>query len=247
MTKKDIDLDRQKMKSVIDQYCVDSNHRVLIPTFSLDRMPFILWELYQLYGDNEDFKIPILVDSPLANRLLDCYSSILDGEMKEKFDKMMSWKNIYRIVTPEDSKTAISDKGAKVICASSGMLTAGRSVHWVQNILPNENDCILFIGYAGEDTLAGRIKNGSTQKTININGKPYKNKCNLVDLKSFSSHMQHNDLVNYYKCINTEKLYLVHGDKQARIELKEDLEKALEDCCKSTRVVIVNKGTKISL
>jgi metallo-beta-lactamase family protein len=247
MTKKDIDLDRKKMKSVIDQYCIDSNHRVLIPTFSLDRMPFILWELYQLYGDDENFKIPILVDSPLANRLLDCYSSILDGESKEKFDEMMLWKNIHRVITPEDSKAAISDKGAKVICASSGMLTAGRSVKWVQSILPNENDCILFIGYSGEDTLSGRIKNGSAQKTININGKPYKNKCNLVSLCSFSSHMQHNDLVSYYKSINTEKIYLVHGDKQARIELKEDLEKALTDCCKSTRVVIVNKGTKISL
>ena len=29
--------------------------------------------------------------------------------------------------------------------------------------------------------------------------------------------------------------------------LKEDLEKALADCCKSTRVVIVNKSTKISI
>lgn len=247
MTKKDIELDRQKMKTVIEQFCIDNNHRVLIPTFSLDRMPFIIWELYQLFGQDESFNIPILVDSPLANRLLDCYSSILDGEAKEKFDQMMSWKNIHRIITPEDSKDAISDKGAKVICASSGMLTAGRSVKWVQSILPNENDCILFVGYAGQDTLAGHIKNGSSQKTININGKPYKNKCNLVDLKSYSSHMQHDDLVKYYKSINCEKIYLCHGDEKARLELKEDLEKALADCCKSTRVVIVNKSTKISL
>ena len=59
--------------------------------------------------------------------------------------------------------------------------------------------------------------------------------------------MQHNDLVNYYKSINCEKIFLVHGDDKARLELKEDLEKALVDCCKSTRVIIVNKGTKISL
>ena len=247
MTKKDIELDRKKMKTVIEQFCIDNNHRVLIPTFSLDRMPFIVWELYQLFGQDESFNIPILVDSPLANRLLDCYSSILDGDAKEKFDEMMSWKNIRMVITPEDSKSAISDKGAKIICASSGMLTAGRSVKWVQSILPNENDCILFVGYAGQDTLAGHIKNGSSQKTININGKPYKNKCNLVDLKSYSSHMQHDDLVNYYKSMNCEKIYLVHGDDKARLELKEDLEKTLADCCKSTRVIIVNKGTKISL
>ena len=247
MTKKDIKLDREKMKAVIEQYCIDSKHRVLIPSFSLDRVPFILWELYSLFGHDENFNVPVLVDSPLSNRLLDCYSSILDGDAKEKFDQMMSWKNIRRIITPEDSKAAVTDKGAKVILASSGMLSAGRSVKWIQSILPNENDCCLFVGYAGTDTLAGKIKNGSTQKTITINGKPCKNKCNLISLNSFSSHMQHEDLINYYKSINCEKIYLLHGDNQARIELKEDLEKALEDCCKSTRVSIINKGMKISL
>lgn len=247
MSKKDIELDRLKMKTVINQFCVDSNNRVLIPTFSLDRMPFILWELYQLFGQDDDFSVPILVDSPLANRLLDCYSSILDGEAKEKFDKMMSWKNIKRIITPEDSKAAISDKEAKIICASSGMLCAGRSVRWIQSILPNENDCVLFVGFAGVDTLAGKIKNGVGQKTININGKPYKNKCSLVDLHSYSSHAQRQDLINYYKTLNCEKIVLCHGDEQARLELKEDLEKELSDMCKSTRVVIANKGIKISL
>lgn len=247
MTKKDIELDRKKMKTVIEQFCVSKNRRVLIPTFSLDRMPFIMWELYQLFGNDESFKVPILIDSPLSNRLLDCYSSILDGEAKDKFNQMMSWKNIRRIITPEDSKAAISDKGAKIICASSGMLVAGRSVKWIQSILPNENDCVLFVGYAGEDTLAGKIKNGTEQKTITINGKPYKNKAQLVDLHSYSSHMQREDLINYYKSLNCEKIYLVHGDLKARLELKEDLEKALADCCKSTRVIVVNNGTKISL
>ena len=200
-----------------------------------------------MFGYDENFKVPVLVDSPLANRLLDCYSSILDGDTKEKFDEMMSWKNIHRVINPEDSKSAILDKGAKVILASSGMICAGRSVKWAQDILPKQDDCILFVGYAGEDTLAGKIKNGREQKTININGKPYKNRCGLVDLHSYSSHMQRNDLINYYKGINTEKIYLVHGDTQARLELKEDLEKELEKCLKSTRVSIVNKGTKISL
>ena len=247
MTKKDIELDGNKMKTVIEQFCVDNNNRVLIPTFSLDRMPFILWELYQLFGKDESFKVPVLIDSPLSNRLLDCYSSILDGEAKEKFDEMMAWKNIRRVIRPEDSKAAISEKGAKIICASSGMLTAGRSVKWVQSILPNEKDCILFVGFAGLDTLAGKIKNSKEQQTININGKAYKNKAQLVDLHSYSSHIQREDMINYYKSINCEKIYLCHGDEQARIELKEDLEKAIADCCKSTRVVIINKGTKISL
>lgn len=247
MSKKDIELDRNKIKTVINQFCVDNNHRVLIPTFSLDRMPFILWELYQLFGNDKKFTIPVLIDSPLANRLLDCYSFILNDDAKEKFNEMMSWKNIIRIVNPEDSKAAIVDKKSKIICSSSGMLTAGRSVKWVQSILPDKNDCILFIGYAGPDTLAWKIKHGLNQKTININGKPFKNKCSLVDLKSYSSHMQHDDLIRYYKSINCEKIILCHGDELAKTELKEDLEKALSNSCKSTRVIMANKGMKISL
>lgn len=245
-TKETYKKDIEKIKSVVEQYCVDNNNRVLIPSFSLDRTPYILWILYSLFGKDENFKVPILVDSPLANRLLDCYSSILEDDRKELFDEMMSWKNIRRVITPEDSKAAISDKEAKVILSSSGMLTAGRSVKWTQSILPHDNDCILFMGYSGEDTLAWKIKHNKDNKTININGKPYKNNAQIYDLKSFSSHMQRIDMINYYKSINCEKIYLVHGDSN-KIEFKHDLEEAIFDCLKSTKVVAVNNGTKISL
>lgn len=245
-TKETYKKDVAKIKSVVEQYCIDNNSRVLIPSFSLDRTPYILWILYSLFGKDENFKIPILIDSPLANRLLDCYSSILDGEKKELFDEIMSWNNIKRVIQPEASKVAIADKSAKIILSSSGMLTAGRSVKWTQSILPNENDCILFMGYSGENTLAWKIKHGKDHKTININGKPYKNKAQIYDLKSFSSHMQRNEMLNYYKSINCEKIYLVHSDSN-KIEFKHDLENAIADCLKSTKVVAVNSGTKISL
>lgn len=245
-TKETYKKDVTKIKSVVEQYCIDNNSRVLIPSFSLDRTPYILWILYSLFGKDANFKIPILIDSPLANRLLDCYSSILDREKKELFDEIMSWNNIKRVIQPESSKAAIADKSAKIILSSSGMLTAGRSVKWTQSILPNENDCILFMGYSGENTLAWKIKHGKDHKTININGKPYKNKAQIYDLKSFSSHMQRNEMLNYYKSINCEKIYLVHSDSN-KIEFKHDLENAIADCLKSTKVVAVNSGTKISL
>lgn len=247
ITIKTYEKDVEKIRTAVKQYCVDSNNRILIPTFSLDRMPYILWILYTLFGKDNSFKIPILVDSPLANRLLDCYYDILDGEAKDKFQEMMSWKNIRRVITPEDSKAAISENGAKVICSSSGMLVCGRSVKWVQSILPKENDCILFIGYAGEDTLAWKIKHGKDNKTININGRPIKNKAQIIDLHSFSSHMQRNELINYYKSINCEKIYLVHGNANDKITLKKDLQNAIIECLKTTKVVATNRGTIITL
>lgn len=245
-TKKDYDIDIQKIKSVIEQYCVDSRNRVVCPTFSLDRLPFMMWIIYSLFKDDENFNVPILIDSPLAIRLLHCYSDLLEGDAKQKFDEMVHWDNFEFIYYPEDSKDAVSDKRAKVVLSSSGMLTAGRSVKWVQSVLPNENDCILFCGYSTEGSLAAKIKNGNAQKTISINGKPYKNKANIVSLHSFSGHMSRNDMLNYYSSIVADKIYLVHSD-QNKIEFKDDLQDLIHEKLKTTKVVAVNRSTKIVL
>lgn len=246
ITKKDYDVDVQKIKTVITQYCVDNRNRVVCPTFSLDRLPFMMWIIYSLFKDDENFNVPIIIDSPLAIRLLHCYSELLKDEAKQKFDDMVHWDNFEFIYNPEDSKDAVSDKRAKVILSSSGMLTAGRSVKWVQSILPNENDCILFCGYSTEGSLAAKIKNGQNQKTININGKPYRNKANIISLHSFSGHMSREDMLNYYSSIIADKIYLVHSD-QNKIGFKDDLQDLIHQKLKTTKVVAVNKSTKIVL
>lgn len=247
LSKNDLKKDLEKIKSVITQFCIDDNNRVLIPTFSLDKMAIVLWYLYDMFGNDPKFKTPIVVDSPLAIRLLDCYSSILDGERKEKFDEMMSWKNIRLIVEHTESAGCILDTQAKVILSSGGMLQSGRSVLWAQSIVPRTNDCILFMGYCGEGTLGSKIKHSKEQKTITINNKILKNKCQIVELKSFSSHAQNTELINYYKNINAETIYLLHGDEESRISLKSDLEKAIADMSKTTRVRIINKSTVIKI
>lgn len=247
MSKKDLITDKQKIQTVIDQFCIDGKGRVLIPTFSLDKPAVVLWILYELFGKDETFKIPILLDSPLSIRLLDHYSNILTGDKKEKFKEMLSWKNIKFVITPEDSKAAILDNSPKVILSSGGMLNAGRSVKWATSLLPRSGDCILFMGYTGEDTLGWKIKNSKEHKTVSINGTPIRNKCQIVDLKSFSSHMQRDDLINYYKGFNCEKIYLVHSNMDSKLDFKKDLELEISKCCKSTRVVAVNRSTVITI
>ena len=241
--KQDID----KIRTAVDQFCIDNNHRILIPCFALDRLPYMLWVLYSLFGNDDNFNIPIYVDSPLGIRLLKAYRRNLPEELLELFEEMISWKQIKYIAEANDSKAAIMDKGAKVVLASAGMLTAGRSVKWTQSIIPQSEDCILFIGYAATNTLAYKIKHAVGNEKITIAGKELKNNCQIIDLHSFSSHMQHKDLLNYYSSINTEKIYIVHSNMDSKLLFKEELEKELERKNKSTRVIAVNRSTKIKL
>ena len=98
ITQKIIDKDLEKIKSVIKQFCGDYKRRVLMPVFSLDKCPVVLWLIYQMFKDDKDFDTKVLVDSPLTNRLLDRYGEVLEGEAKENFEEMLSWKNLKRIV-----------------------------------------------------------------------------------------------------------------------------------------------------
>ena len=242
-TKKTIEKDIEKIYSTIEQYTIDSKNRVLIPTFSLDRTPAMLYLLWKKYKDDERFKdIKILVDSPLSNKLLDVYLDELDEEKSNLLREILSWENIIRITESEDSKYAMENYKNCIIIASSGMCSQGRSKIWLTKIISNPNDCILFSGYCSENTLGGKIKNNK-QKHITIDGKNYSNRCNIVNIKGQSSHIQRNELINYLKSINCEKIYLVHGSQQSRIDLAEDLRKELCNCSKTTKVVIVTKGT----
>ena len=247
ITQKIIDKDLEKIKSVIEQFCKDNKRRVLMPVFSLDKCPVVLWLIYQMFKDDEDFKTKVLVDSPLTNRLLDRYSEVLEGEAKEKFDEMLSWKNLERIVEPADSKYAMENMNNILILSSGGMLQSGRSVKWAQELLPHSGDCLILSGYCGENTLGWKIKNCNEQKTININSKPVKNRAQVVNIRSLSGHMQREDMLKYYSSIHARKIYLVHGDMDGKVEFAQDLKEAIANKSMTTGVCVVNKGTTITL
>ena len=247
ITEKIVKKDLEKIKTVIEQFCKENKRRVLIPVFSLDKCPNILWIIYQMFKDDETFDTKILVDSPLTNRLLDRYSEVLEGEAKDKFDEMLSWKNLVRIVTPESSKYAMDTMTNICVLSSGGMLQSGRSVRWAASLLPHSDDCIIMSGFCGEGTLGRKIKECSEQKTISINGVPYKNRCQIVSLRSQSSHMQRDDLLKYYSSIHANKIYLVHGEMSGKVEFAHDLKERIANNSMTTGVCVVNKGTTISL
>jgi metallo-beta-lactamase family protein len=245
VTKKDIEKDIQDMKDAVLNYCVKNGRTLFIPCFALDRTPYILWLLYYAFSDDMTFFTRIIIDSPLAIRLLDVYSKELEGEAKRMFDEMLDWRCIELSKTAIESAEAMVDGEPKVVLSSSGMLEAGRGVRWAKRILPNKQDCIMFIGYATPNTNAYKIKNGTGQGTFIIGGDTVNNKCNIKDLHGFSSHMQREDLINYYSNINCQTVYLVHGNKNDKEEFALDLQKEISRKNRTGKVVSVDYKTKI--
>jgi metallo-beta-lactamase family protein len=246
-TAKDRVKDLEKIKSTINNVCLENNNKVLIPIFSLARCQEIMTHLYLMYKDDENFKLPILIDSPLAIKICFAYKEILTGEQLELWEQVMAWKNFVFVKDYAESKEWIENKKSCCVLAASGFMQAGRSRQWAKALLPDYNAHILFVGFASENSLAGKIKYRNSQKTISIDGKAYANRCNVTDLLSFSSHIQRSDMLEYYSNINCEKLCLVHGEMKSKINFCKDLQEKISEKNRSSRVVVVNKSTELIL
>jgi Cft2 family RNA processing exonuclease len=113
-------------------------------------------------------------------------------------------------------------------------------------MLPKSYDRIIFCGFAAENSLASIIKKGE-QKTITISGDKVRNKCQVTDLHSFSSHAQRDSLLEIYGSTQCEKIVLVHGDMDAKISFSKDLQEEISKNNLTSKVVVANKGYKLSI
>ena len=229
--KGDREKDEEKIKSIVDM-AIERNGKIVIPAFSLNRTQDMLTFLCEM---DIDKKIDIYVDSPLSHRVSKIYSSQYD-----KFKDVQS--RVKWVVSQEDSMALMGLKKPHIVVSASGMCTGGRVLHHLKNALPSKNNFIVFCGFAVEGSLAHKIKTGN-QKTITIHNKRYKNSATAINLKSFSSHIQRDELLDYLSGINCEKIVLKHSEMSNKLEFAEDLKLEISKKARSSRVICANKST----
>ena len=238
--------DLEKLEAAIWQTCIEDGARVLIPVFANDRCQNMITNLYDIFGNNDEFDTPVLVDSPMAIKICEEYGELLQGEELDKWKRVVSWKNLHFVKDAIDSKEWRESQQPVVVLASSGMCVKGRSVGWIGNMLSHSYDRIIFCGFAAENSLAATIKEGK-QKTITVSGRRVANRCQITDLHSFSSHMQYDSLLKTYGAVECEKIILVHGQMDGKIEFAKELQEEVSKNNNTSKVIICNKKYVLSL
>lgn len=251
---KDREKDIEKIKSIVYDYVIDTPGKILFPTFSFMRTQIILSVLYDLFYRDENFKSTIYVASPLACKICDIFDYQLQGEQAEKWKMIRAWSSVQFIKDFETLEGIVNkhnkEKTSAIFLASSGFMVGGYSVYLAEKLLPSAKNLIAFCGYSSPTSLAGKIKQKKT-KTININGKPVPSRCNVVNLQSFSSHIQHDELLKYlshgFGQSSYGKIALVHGDFDDKVVFAKELQEELAKKGKTDKVIIVNKSTEVLL
>lgn len=220
--------DVEKIQSVVEQF-----DRVLIPCFSLQRTQVML---RLLWGQIETGNKTIYLDSPLAYKFCSMW------EESPMWQDIMAHVKV--IDSFEESQALQKSNERCIILSASGFLQGGRIMNHLKASLDKPSTCVLFCGFAGDNGLASQIKAG--QKEVNIDGTVVKNRANIVELRSFSSHASYEELMQYYgEDTRYDKLALHHGEFEPKVAFANTLQNNLIAQGKSSRVVAVNADSKI--
>jgi metallo-beta-lactamase family protein len=209
--------------------------KILIPAFAMERTQELIYILHYLMENGRLPKIPIFIDSPLANQMMDVYEDskeYFDEESRQEF--YQKGKNpfkadyIHYVESMDESKMLNGYKGQAIIIAGSGMLSGGRMIFHFMHHLANSKNLVLVVGFMVPGTLGQSLTEKPKEITIFKEIIPFNAQLEVLD--SMSGHADKFDLLNYIeKMKKLKKVFLVHGDYEKMEALKESIRSAKPD------------------
>lgn len=211
----------------------DHDGVLLVPSFAIGRTQEVVWELDRLISAGKIPLLPLYLDSPMASKASAIYRAHPDYYDQETRDLLagsespLDYPN--QIVTNDvrQSQAIEHAKRPYMIVASNGMLTGGRVVGHLRNLIDDPTAVILFVGYQGQGTLGSHLQAGAT--TVKIDGQVRQVKCQIRSISGFSAHADESELLAWLSNFATGKrpgddgfphrVFLVHGDPDAQAAL----------------------------
>jgi metallo-beta-lactamase family protein len=188
---------------------------LIIPSFAVERLQTLMYILWQLYKKNKIPNIPIFIDSPMGNSVLEVFRRFPKWHKLslEEYDAMCNHVNIVKSF--RETWETIDDKRFKIVIAGSGMVTGGRVLTYLQQLIDEPSTTVLLVGYQAEGTRGRQLLDGVHE--IRFFGKYYPVKATIKSIESLSAHADQEDLLNWMSTIKNipEKVYLIHGESTA--------------------------------
>jgi metallo-beta-lactamase family protein len=211
------------------QLVAQANGVLLVPSFAIGRTQEVVWQLDRLLDEKKIPSLPLYLDSPMASKATEIYrrhSEYYDTAMRELLAKREDPLDYpkQQITNDIESSRAISKAPRPyMIVASNGMLTGGRVVGHLRELIDDPSATLLFVGYQGQGTLGSQLQAGV--KTVRIDGEQRDVRCQIRSISGFSAHADESELLDWlrpFKKPRLKRVFIVHGDPgaQAAIEPK---------------------------
>ena len=235
---------RQKLKKIIHRALQDRGV-ILIPAFSIGRTQKLLYELEDIIHRSKRKKIladlawddlEIIVDSPLAAKFTEVYRTLKpfwDTEARQHLREgrhPLTFEQLTTIDRHKDHVAAVKylKRTARpcVVIAASGMCSGGRIMNYLKALIGDARTDVLFVGYQAKGTPGSNIqKYGPRGGYVELDRRRYEIKAQIHTIHGYSAHGDQKDLLNFVTRMHhrPREIRLVHGDRRAKLELKNRL------------------------
>jgi metallo-beta-lactamase family protein len=200
---------------------------LLVPSFAIGRTQEVVWQLDRLLDEKKIPRLPLYLDSPMASKATAIYRrhpEYFDQEMREllaKREDPLDYPNAQVTNDIESSRAISKAPRPYMIVASNGMLTGGRVVNHLRELIDDPTATLLFVGYQGEGTLGAQLQAGV--KTVRIDGEMRDVRCQIRSISGFSAHADESELLDWigaFKKPRLKRVFIVHGDPDAQAAIE---------------------------
>ena len=129
------------------------------------------------------------------------------------FNAMCHHMNI--VQSYRDTWKTIDDPRPKIVIAGSGMVTGGRILTYLKQLVQKPSTTVLIVGYQAEGTRGRRLLEGAHE--LKLFGKYHEVHAKVAHIESLSAHADQKDLIHWLGAVKNipEKVFLIHGEPTA--------------------------------
>ncbi len=228
-----------RRQEVVDPYgaiaeplraCIERGGVALVPAFAVGRTQALLFVIHQLFESGRLPRVPVHVDSPMADKVSEIYAKSTD-EYRLSPEAVREASQIASFArSVEESKKIDAPGPPRIIISAAGMLSGGRVLHHLKVLGPDPNNLILLPGFQAPGTRGAALAGGETE--LKVHGKYLKVRAQVSQTSILSAHADQGELLGWLRRIPKKPrgVILVHGEPAAldalRIRIGEDLDMA---------------------
>ncbi len=210
--------------------------KIFCPVFAVGRSQEVMVAIDQLFK-SEDFTsdpCTVWLDGMIAEATAihashpnflnrDLRQQVLRGGDENPFNS--PW---FRTVDSRERREQIVlDPSPCIVLATSGMMTGGPILHYLQHWAPNDRATLAFVGYQASNTLGRRLQEGYSEVPMAQDGHTMMVdvKCDIVTIDGFSGHSDRRQLLDYVNALNPKPRRIIchHGDDTVCNEFRKTL------------------------
>lgn len=200
---------------------------IVIPAFAIGRTQTFMYYLRQLENLQRIPKVPVYVDSPMAQSATQLYLKYKEdhdvefGRDEKNGGDPLSVHEFHLTRSVEESKQINDVKTPCIIISASGMVTGGRVLHHLAHRLGDARNCVILGGFQAEGTRGRALQEGA--KSLSLFGQNVPVLAEIVEMGQFSAHAGKSELLRWLTALQVppRQVYLTHGEPESAQSLQQ--------------------------